>query len=199
MTDKNDSESGDVIITIPTGKIKITGYAPTIWITSSFAQSWFDDAKKESNTLGKDARRREIIFSIAFAETYLLEFIRDKILNSDYSKLDDFFPPEDRRGVTEKWKEIPKDLLSKKYISNLPDLGQQYWVDWLKIVDHRNGLIHARASRPDSASIPVDTRPKPDSSTLSNMDPGRALTVTIKMITEFHKAVGITLPEWLNI
>ena len=198
MDENNENTPGDLEITPPTGTMNITRYAPTVWLIAHFAEVWFDDAKKESTIPGRDARRREIIFSIAFAECYLFEFIRDKILGPDYSKIDTYFPPGDKKGVKEKWKNIPKELLSDGYISKLPDLNTRYWADWLEIVEFRNGLIHARSSRPDSTSIPDRSRPIPKSKALSDMAPRRPLSDTIRMITKFHDALGIDLPDWLH-
>lgn len=197
---KDDNEkSEDVIISPNKGRIKITSYAPTVWITASFARVWFDDAISESRKPSKDRRRREIIFSVAFAESYLFEWVRDSILNSDYDKLNLYFIPGDHLPVKEKWIKIPKKLKQNGFLLDVPDLGRQYWSDWKTLVDYRNGLIHARASRPFTSSLPEDEKPVPDGVTLSEIEPGWAIGVTINMIMEFHQAACIDPPDWLSI
>lgn len=47
---------------------------PTIWLSYCFAPEWFADALNEAKT-GRDhnTRRREIIFAVCCAESYLVE------------------------------------------------------------------------------------------------------------------------------
>jgi hypothetical protein len=66
--------------------------------------------------------------------------------------------------VAEKWKEVPRALLDAGLISAVPNLGKSCWQYWLDIVDLRNGLIHARASRPETRSQPAGERPGPSKS-----------------------------------
>jgi hypothetical protein len=53
---------------------------PTVWLSYSFAAEWFNDALTEARA-GKDhhARRREILFAVCCAESYLVEWIRDQV------------------------------------------------------------------------------------------------------------------------
>ena len=53
-----------------------------IWLAYSFAPRWFADAVRELNTLltDVDARQREILFSVAFGESYIVEWVRDEVL-----------------------------------------------------------------------------------------------------------------------
>ena len=67
---------------------------PTIWQTYSFAPEWFADALHEAGQTGNHhARRREIIFAVCFAESYLVEWVRDEVLNRDFNLLNQYFPP----------------------------------------------------------------------------------------------------------
>src|SRR5437016_1725000 len=88
---------------------------PTVWKTYCFAPEWFNDALNEARTgLDHKSRRREIIFSVCAAESYLFEWVRDEVLNRNFSELKSYFLPGKRRGITEKWKEIPKQLYRDK-------------------------------------------------------------------------------------
>ena len=171
---------------------------PTIWLSYSFAPEWFNDALTEART-GKDhhARRREIIFAVCCAESYLVEWIRDEVLKRDFNRLNQFFPPDERRGVAEKWKEVPKALLDAGLISAVPNLGRSYWRDWLDLVDLRNGLIHARASRPETNPQPDSERPVPSKGDLDKLPPGWAVKVVVTLVRELHAAVSTPAPAWL--
>jgi hypothetical protein len=171
---------------------------PTIWLSYSFAPEWFNDALTEART-GKDhhARRREIIFAVCCAESYLVEWIRDEVLKRDFNRLNQFFPPGERRGVAEKWKEVPKALLDAGLISAVPNLGRSYWRDWLDLVDLRNGLIHARASRPETNPQPDSERPVPSKGDLDKLTPGWAVKVVVTLVRELHAAVSTPAPVWL--
>jgi hypothetical protein len=173
---------------------------PTIWLSYSFAREWFNDALTEART-GTDhhARRREIIFAVCCAESYLVEWIRDEVLKGDFNKLNQFFPPGERRGVVEKWKEVPKELLDAGIIWAVPNLGRSYWQDWRDLVDLRNGLIHARASRPETNSQPDNERPVPSKGDLDKLPPGWAVKVVGTLVRELHAAVrpSTPAPTWL--
>jgi hypothetical protein len=196
----NVYKTNEIIINPDSCSMEITSYSPTIWVTQNFACEWFKDAVNEV-TAGKNLnnRRREIVFSVLFAESYLLEWVRDSILNNDFIELNNFFPPGSRRGVKEKWKEIPKQLFDKRLLSGLPDLNNKFWSDWNQLVDYRDGLIHASASRPSSSHLSVKEKPIPDGKTLQDMTPGWLIEVTIKMIKEFHKASNLSIPEWMVV
>jgi hypothetical protein len=172
--------------------------APTVWLSYSFAPEWFSDALTEART-GKDhhARRREIIFAVCCAESYLVEWIRDEVLKRDFNRLNQFFPPGERRGVAEKWKEVPKALLQAGLISAVPNLERPYWQDWLDLVDLRNGLIHARASRPETDSQPTGEKPVPSKGDLDKLVPGWAVKVVVTLVRELHVAVSTSAPTWL--
>jgi hypothetical protein len=180
-----------------TGTLTFTGTG-TFWSSYSFAPEWFNDALNEART-GKDhhARRREIIFAICCAESYLVEWIRDEVLNRDFNRLNQFFPPGERRGVAEKWKEVPKELKKAGLIAKSPDLGSPYWQDWLKLVDLRNGLIHAKSSRPETHSQAADERPVPSRNDLEKLPPGWAIKVVVALIRELHATVSTPVPAWL--
>ena len=196
----NNEKAGDISASPSSGAIKITTYAPTVWITANLARAWFNDAMNEVRAgPGQSERRREIVFSVAFAESYLLEWIRDSILKSDFEKLKLYFPPGSHRGVKDKWKEIPKKLHQDGLLPGVPDLSRRFWSDWITLVNYRDGLIHARASRPSTSSLPKYEKPVPDGVTLSEIEPGWPIGVTVNMIKEFLRDANLVVPEWLKV
>lgn len=70
----------------------ITCFAPTVWNIATFAPEWYADALREALLSGRDARRREIVFAVCCAESYLIEWVRDHVLNKQYNELEKFFP-----------------------------------------------------------------------------------------------------------
>jgi len=71
-----------------------------IMMSAHLAQSWFADALRETKTGGDaHARRREIVFAVCFAETYLFEWVRDEVVRGDVQKLNKYFKPGKHRGL----------------------------------------------------------------------------------------------------
>jgi hypothetical protein len=173
---------------------------PTVWLSYHFAPEWFADALNEMRS-GRDhhARRREIVFAVCCAESYLVEWVRDEVLNRDFNRLNQFFPSGEKRGAAEKWKEIPKALYANGLIAALPDLGKSYWQEWIDLVELRNGLIHARSSRPETSPQPPGEQPRPSKGDLDKLAPGWATKVVVTLIQELHAAVGTSPPVWLVV
>jgi len=117
----------------------------------SYAPDWFQDALQEAQVAGDaNARRREIVFAVYLVESYLFEWVRSTVLQGDRIAITRYFPPGVYRSVTDKWKEVLKALFEDGRIANVPMFDHPYWHDFTKLVEYRNGLVHARASRPDS-------------------------------------------------
>src|SRR5688572_8466411 len=95
----------DRVIKVPSIQATAIVIPPTIWSTYSFAPEWFADARHEART-GTDhhARRREIVFAVCCAESYLVEWVRDEVLRSEFRRINEFFPPNPRHpeGVRDK-------------------------------------------------------------------------------------------------
>lgn len=173
--------------------------APTVWLSANFASSWYADAELEAIGIGDtQRRRREITFSVAAVESYLLEWVRDEVLKRDFVLLDTYFPPGERRPVTEKWKDITKALASNGLIQSAPTFAGKTWENFRRLVEFRNGLIHARASRPQTAGLSEIQMPVPSMEDLQALEPGWALGVITALIRELHIATGTKEPEWLK-
>jgi hypothetical protein len=177
----------------------------TVWLTYSFAPEWFEDALHEANT-GTDhnARRREIVFAVCFAESYLFEWVRDTVLDKGNSEelvrnLNQYFPPGKWQPVIDKWKDVPKKLLNDGLIPATPNLGLPYWENFKSLVGMRNGLVHARSSRPETGQQPEREKPLPSKGDLDKLQAGWPTEVVVTLAKELHKAIGTPVPDWLKM
>ena len=157
--------------------------------------------RAESQQHGRDARRREILLAACFAETYLFEWVRDEVLQhkigpgpDHHKNLLKYFPVGKKRGAYDKWREIPRQLADDGYILGCPDLGNcPWWIDFCTLLNYRDGLIHASASRPEVSSIPCpnpQAAPVPNLGVLEDMSPGWPLGVVVTLVREFNSAAG---------
>jgi hypothetical protein len=169
----------------------------TAWRSYSFAPEWYRDAQEQAQFSDHTARRKEIVFAVCTAESYLLEWVRDTVLARDFKALDAYFPPAVKRPILEKWKEIPKRLREDGRIPGTPDLGGSTWSDFRKLIDFRDGLVHARSSRPETAGLPEESLPLPSKSELDNMEPGWALRTISRLIADLNAAAATDDPDWL--
>jgi hypothetical protein len=179
----------------------------TIWQNYRWAQHWFGDAAAEAQRQAtgdaiRHARRREILFAVCFAESYLFEWVLDDVLKHDFKALESFFPHDQRgrkRGIREKWKKVTKLLLDMGRIARLPAAGDRQSQAWNTLIEYRDGLVHAVASRPATASRPPDQGPIPEVSELDRLSAGWALGVAREQVRRLHQAAGTEMPSWLNV
>ena len=171
---------------------------PTLWLTYSFAPEWFHDALREAQT-GHDhhSRRREILFAVCFIESYLFEWVRDGPLRGRFDELRDYFPIDDRRGIYDRWRQVLKALRDNGLINRLPNVGGPHGVQWKRLLLYRNGLMHARASRPQTTARPNERMPVPSKTDLDRLAAGWALRIVIDRVRHLHEAVNTPVPEWL--
>jgi len=178
----------------------------TAWKTYSFAPEWFADASREAGVEGspglerRGARRREILFAVCAAESYVFEWVRDTVLNHDFEKLKRYFPAGQKWGVLKKLKEIPKLLNRDGLVTGALDCGGQEWRDFQELVDnYRDGLVHAAASRPETDGQPENEKPVPAAEALDALPPGWALGVVRVILRKLHSDTKTTpIPGWLS-
>jgi hypothetical protein len=195
-------EPTNLIITPPPATTRSGVHNPIVWLTYQFAPDWFKDASEQAKIrLNHNARRREIVFSVCCTEAYLVEWVWNEVLKDDHSKFNTYFPPESKRSPEEKWKEVPKQLEEHGLICKSPDWGraegQTIWCEWKKLLSYRHGLVHARASRPETHPQSDTERPVPSKHLLDELDAGWATRTVVKLITYLHKAAGTQTPKWL--
>ena len=196
-----DSEQGKPKAQIVGMKsIELRGSAEPLilWSSYSFAPEWFEDALREART-GKDhnSRRREILFAVCCVESYLIEWLRDDVLNRKFDSLPKYFPFGVHRGIRQRWRDVIRKAHSDGLIGSMPDFGKAYWEKFEVLVQYRNGLVHGNSSRPDTASLEQEERPVPSKDNLDELESGWAVRVVTDLIRPLHDAASTSAPEWL--
>jgi hypothetical protein len=199
-TDRTDEkDSGRVIKLKATVAAKVKVSRPTLFITANLAGAWYQDtagvAKVTDDT---SARRHEIVFAVCTVESYLLEWVRDTVLARQYQRLGDYFTEKPKRGIRERWKRVIMDLHRDKHLSAIPSFQTTVWRDFLRLVDYRDGLVHAKASLPDTSGKISLPEPVPGPSELHKLPPGWARGVVEKLIRDLHESTGTEPPAWLK-
>lgn len=185
-------------ITPGSGELSLAGYAPTAWITSTFAPQWYADAIQEARVcVGRGARRREIVFAVCAAESYLVEWVRDSVLNRQFDALSGYFPPNEHVGIVDRWKRVVKQLAADGRISTPQTFSGKVWQDFVDLVDYRNGLLHGRSSRPATSGQPSKLKPVPSTDLLDQLSAGWAANVVQVLVNDLHRTVGTVAPSWL--
>lgn len=168
-------------------------------VTTQLWQDWFNDARWEAeNPLAIDNyqyRRREVIFAVCFAETYLFEWTL-LALGLDGEKLMRYFPKGDLRGVTARWVEVPAALRQDGLLKADLPVNEE----WQTLIGIRNGLTHSKASWPEVVfGRPArHPKPRPVLLELGARAPGWALGVARERVQCLHTAAGTSVPEWIT-
>jgi hypothetical protein len=136
------------------------------------------------------------------AESYLFEFVLAQVLvpaADRFAEINDYFPPGRYRGVEQKWKEVPQELVRVGRIPAVPTNSDRAWQDFVRVVDFRNGLVHGRASRPRTSELPPNHLPIPTVEDLDQMTGGWALGVVLTQIRKLQAAAAMPTPEWFPL
>lgn len=170
---------------------------PDLWMTYSFAPEWLVDAKAEAAKPQNrpSDRRREIIFSVAFGESYLVEWVRDEVLERNFQRFFELFPASLKLSAKDEWRRIPKQLVEDGLLKGTPKLESTFWNNWCTLVDYRDRLIHAVSSRPSGSTVPALP---PSVDTLEALKPGWAVNIVIELISAFHAAAETEVPDWVK-
>ena len=182
-----------------TAKMEIKTFAPTVWQHANFAACWYHDALREAQgDDGENSTRREIVFATSYLESYIFEWVRQHW----FDRLNEYFPPSKRSKddplyqatLKDKWKLVPLELhrdglLRVSPVLDLSELG--------KLIQLRNGLIHARASRPVSSGQPEAAAPRPALGELAVLSHGWALGVARTLVLQLHGQMGTEAPKYL--
>jgi len=175
-----------------------SGTESTLWLTYSFAPEWYSDAESQAAISDHKARRREILFAVTAAESYLVEWVRDSVLNREVEKLKTYFPAGSKRGVSQKYKDVTKQLAADGRIVAPLGCGGTEWLDFKKLVSYRDGLVHASASRPETTGLPDSEMPVPSKSDLDAYPAGQALQIVRTLFQKLHADTNTPVPEWLQ-
>jgi hypothetical protein len=181
---------------IGSGGIMVGGEASYSFVRS-YARAWLDDARRECQKTGLHARRREIVFSVCFCESYLLEWVRDEVLASSLERLEEFFPAARRTGVRARYKKVTEDLFSLGLLRSPFKTGDSHNENWIRLVKLRDGFVHASSSRPEGNQ--TSTKPVPTSFESAELKPGWAVRVAVEQAARLHRAAGTEPPAWLSV
>jgi hypothetical protein len=173
-------------------------YPPTVHLTFTYAPEWYADATAEARADGHRARRREILFAVCAAESAIFEWVRDSVLNRDFQALGEVFPFDERRSVLEKYRDIPKQLAQQGRIPAALHCGGVEFAKFSRLVEYRNGLVHASASRPDRHDLPEGQRPVPTKTELDEVPVGWACDVVRSLLRKLYSDTGTEAPAWIR-
>ncbi len=169
------------------------------WLSRSFAPEWFEDASAEAVHDGNPRHRyREIIFSACVVEAYLFEWVRDEVLGGEFYQVNTYFPAGKQRSITERWRDVTRQLHDEQLISRIPNWGTKPSQDFKLLVRYRNGLVHGSTSRPYTTGLPEGEEPFPSDQELMKLPQGWAVNVVVSLIEHVHKEVGTLPPAWLH-
>ena len=151
----------------------------------------------EAGVSGRQSRRREILFAVCAAESYIFEWVRDTVLHHDFSILNQYFPADAKRGVTNKLRDIPQKRYRDGRVHAPLDCGGREFAEFKKLVAFRDGLVHASASRPETSNQTQVEKPVPSRSELDALAAGWAAEVVRAILDKLHKDTHTSPPVWL--
>lgn len=181
----------DYRLDVESAHYRLTPSPTTIWLSASFSESWWRDAVREAEGVDEHATRREIVFSICFLESYIFEWTRDLGIDN----VDICFPLGSSRSLKDKWKNVPIKLFAEGTISAKPDLDLS---ELGVLLSYRNGLVHARASRPSTEGLSNKAKPIPAVGELREVEHGWAIDIAENLVKKLHQDIGTPCPEYIH-
>lgn len=143
---------------------------------------------------------REIVFAVWFAEAFLLEYLRDYVFIHRPGKghrealvafvereIDDQGRPLwERLGIRRRWKWAVKTLQEEGKLRDEPAFKGQAWQRFqVDLAPFRNGIVHAKISRPVRSGTEESAEPTP--ATLFDRGPGWATCVVTELARALHE------------
>ena len=185
-----DLVATDLVIGSPQASPK-----PELWVSENYARDWYQDALDEAHPgSGPDARRREILFATCFAESFIIEWARNKLtvkpINSLIRKVDGC-------SLRKKWETVLQELHGGGKIKKCPRLKPQ--LDRLaELVKYRNGLVHALGSRPANDKQAPQNEPFPRKKDLQSLPAGWAVQIVFDLVSELCNRTDERVPTYLK-
>jgi hypothetical protein len=172
---------------------------PTAWLSETLAGYWVCEARAAISDSSVSGRRKEILFSVAAAESYLIEWVRDEVFRGNVQASAVFFGARQRKqGICERWKDFLKELVASNQVPASPNFGtSNAWLAFGTIVATRNALVHGNYSRPRK-TVKLNERPEPLSpEELLNKPPGWAVAAVVRIVKELCDSTRTRAPAWL--
>ena len=169
----------------------------SIKLSAKYSEKWLTDAIIESKKReSQDTIRREIVFSVCFVESYLVEWVCSLV---ELDEVASYFPLREGEGTIDRWQSVTSKLQKGQIIATEPDFSQSdVWPEFRKLVKFRDGLVYAVAclsgimeqtNKGASALSPDD---------LARVVPGWACGVGITFIKELHQASSTSPLPWID-
>lgn len=142
---------------------------------------------------------REIVFAVCFTEAFLLEYLRDYVFIHrpgkghrealvafvEREKDDRGVPRWERLGIRRRWKWAIKTLQEEGRLRDDPAFEGQAWQRFQEdLAPFRNGIVHAKISRPVRGGMEETAEPSP--ATLFDRGPGWATSVVTELARDLH-------------
>lgn len=148
---------------------------------AQYADAWYEDALREARTghLGdRHARRREIVFAVCCAESYLYEWAFAQVRGASsadnlYANIGKHLSDEVLwKPFNARWSNVIDSLLASGLLRRRPEVQSRgHAQDWERLLGYRNALIHASISKPVFGSGSVADPPLTNTD-LADLDPG---------------------------
>jgi hypothetical protein len=204
-------------ITATDGRMIVTpggaGVGGSISATSRFDEAWFADAQREAveGPLGDfHARRREIVFSVICAESYIVEWAVDQLMESgrgvarSLGQTHDLLPPyfPRNRSLFDQWQEVPQELVRDGYLEPFAVVEPMPpFADFRRLIEMRHDVTHANVSRLELHTGSEETSRvlRTTTTQLAQLAPRWATRIVAERIQELHRLVGTPPPPWAQV
>lgn len=207
MSDQDDGDrnAGDRVMEAEAGRYGLRlSDSVRMYITREYGLIWWADACGEVPPESadprevRDAMRRQLLFTVCALESWFFEWVRDDLLE-DATESADLFASASWK-LTEKIIDVLGTLYDRGRLAHQPAFGESVaWDDLHKILDHRNGLVHALASLPRGDIPPDAGEPIPTADDLLALAPARPLKVVRRVADLLTSFAGEKPPEWMEV
>lgn len=169
-----------------------------VWFEETLAPSWIEDALRVSvNSTPAAAKRREVIFAVAAAESFLVEWARDDVFKRDLKVCAAYFLAREQQPILERWKDIPGEFVEARLIPATQDLStSKAWMSFRTLVATRNALVHGNYSRPRATAVIPGKTPPLSPQELDETQPGWAVKIVGQLARELCEAANTPIPTW---
>jgi hypothetical protein len=180
-----------------------------LWTHRQMAQAFLDDARAASAGDDERAKRQEIIFSVCFSESFLVEWAM-KALRNDWGEVARLLYPErtlsdGRRvdvleGVNERWKNAPRRIAENHpdaLVGEANNDGQEYQ-EFKELVDYRNLLVHGGGALPERVNEDSQNPLSPNKNLIGDIPHGWAASVAMAVAAKLCRETGVEGFPWLQ-
>ncbi|MDY7041405.1 MAG: hypothetical protein SVX38_11130 [Chloroflexota bacterium] len=196
-TEKREQEA-PTVVPMNVLELKVKANAVNVLSAANLAKDWFADAVNEAQSETEDAIasvRREIVFVVCFAESYIFEWARDVAGMGEVTK---YFVKKDNRWekLKVRWKEVPLRLFEEGLVKTETE-PRIDWGDMGVVTTYRHGLVHGAASIPVGLEDERE-KPEPTLNDLNKKGQGWALGVVLDLVKQLHDKTQTPMPDYLK-